>query len=39
MKLHEYMSKIDCNALIAEGEGRTAHRDPLGPMAGILRNI
>jgi D-galactarolactone cycloisomerase len=34
LKLHEYMSKVGCNALIAEGEGRTAHREPLGPYGG-----
>ena len=37
LKLHEYMRKIGCRALIAEGEGRTAHRDPPGPYGGYTQ--
>lgn len=34
LKLREHMDKIGCRALIAEGEGRTDHRDPPGPYGG-----
>lgn len=37
MKLREHMSKVNCRALIAEGEGRTANRDPAGPYGGYTQ--
>lgn len=33
-RLHDVMDETGCEALIAEGEGRTAHRDPAGPYGG-----
>jgi len=33
-RLRDHMGKIGCNALIAEGEGRTGHEDPPGRYGG-----
>jgi L-alanine-DL-glutamate epimerase-like enolase superfamily enzyme len=37
LRLKEHMEKVGCKALIAEGEGRTAHRDPPGPYGGYTQ--
>jgi len=37
LKLREHMQKVKCRALIAEGEGRKAHRDPPGPYGGYTQ--
>ena len=39
-KLKAHMAKISCNALIAEGEGRTEHADPPTPYGGYtMRHV
>ena len=39
-KLKAHMAKINCNALIAEGEGRTEHADPPTPYGGYtMRHV
>ncbi|MBT5535963.1 mandelate racemase [Candidatus Poribacteria bacterium] len=36
-RLRDVMAEVDCRALIAEGEGRTANRDPAGPYGGYTQ--